>query len=391
MRVINRLLIVFACALQVACAGWQNPPPIDPQALRAQSVETESQGVLARARVLSPVEQLQVVGADLSKQKIQVVWLEIDNGSGQSLSLLQSGADPEYFSPLEVSWSLHGWLGRAKNRAIDQHLQSLAFRRGPIRPGETRSGLLFTNPHLNQKLLNIDLLGEQRFIAVNLMLPVPGDSNAVREDSGWVYEPGEMIDYQHERELSAALTNWYASLPDDTSIRLTQPLTLVWVGRPRDIGSMLVRRGYRLQPLDFDLEERLQGRAPDYVLRKSGRGAPANWIRLWALPISFQGRPVLVGQAGAPAGGRFAHGQRKAQTDLAMAEVRDLVIQDLLYSGGLIKMAIAHPPPLVNETVVADQRVGVLFVARRPSKIADIRIVNWAKVDWSTEPDPYAP
>ncbi len=387
----SKLLVVLACYLMlVACSSWQQPPPIDESLMRSGSIKLAAEGVSVQARVLSSQECLQMVGADLPASGIQPVWVEIENGSGQELSLLQSGADPEYFSPLEVSWTLHSWGGGANNAAIDAHLQAVAFERGPIAPGETRSGLLFTNPHRNHKLLNIDLLGEHRFIPFTLIVPVPDAEGRMSETSRWRYQPGQMVDYQRESAFRDALRDWYADALPEAATALTEPLSLVWIGRPVDIGAVLVRRGYRLQARERDLEERLSGMPPDYVLRKSGRGAPANWIRLWALPMSFQGRPVLVGQAGAPVGGRFAPALMASETDPALDGVRDLVVQDLLYSGGLVKLAIAHPQPIPGVEDVSDGRVAVLFVAARPLRVDDVRIVDWKDVDWSQEPDPYA-
>ncbi len=390
MRWINCLAIPACCLLLAACSSWQRPPAIDESVLRQQATEMQAEGVVVRARVLSPQESLQVVGVDLIAQDIQPVWVEVDNGSGQDLALLQSGADPEYFSPLEVSWTLHTWAGKRNNAAVDEHLQSVAWRRGPIPAGSSRSGLLFTNPHRNQKLLNIDLLGEQRFLPFTLIVPVPDEQGRISEAAEWPYLDADMVNYQREQNFREALKSWYADTLPEVAEGLTQPLSLVWVGRRLDLGSALVRRGYRLEPLEHDLKQTLMGRPPDFVLRKSARRAPANWIRMWALPMTFQGRPVLVAQAGAPIAGRFAPGPVAQDTDPAVDEARDMLVQDLLYSGGIIKLAIAHPQPGLDIGVASDGRVGVLFVAARPLLIADARIVDWAKVDWSREPDPYS-
>ena len=390
MAMTNRLGILVSCLLVVACSSWQRPQPLEHTALRDHAQTMEKEGVTVRARVLSRQECLGVVGVDLNEQDIQPVWVEVENGSGQSLSLLQSGADPDYFSPLEVSWSLHSWGRSGNNAAIDEHMQSVAFRRGLIQAGETRSGLLFTNTHRNQKLMNIDLLGEQRFIPFAMIAPVPDSEGRITRVPGWRFESEDMVNYQDEQVFRDALMTWFADSLPGAGAALTEPLSLVWIGRPQDIGSVLVRRGYRSQAEEFDLEQRLSGRPPDFVLRKSGSGAPANWIRLWVIPMAFQGRPVLVAQAGAPIGGRFALGWQKGSADQALDGVRDFVIQDLLYSRGLIKLAIAHPPPLPGMQLMGDGRVGVLYIAARPLRFGDVRIIDWRDVDWTSEPEPYA-
>ena len=88
--------------------------------------------------------------------------------------------------------------------------------------------------------------------------------------------------------------------------------------------------------------------------------------------------------------GRFAPTLLASDTDPALDEARDLVVQDLLYSGGLIKLAIAHPQPLGGLEKTGDGRVAVLFIAARPLRVRDVRIVDWAEVDWAQEPPPYA-
>jgi hypothetical protein len=388
----TKLLVLLAWILLLpACATWQAPAEIDAAEFRERASVEENEGVTVRALVLTQTDGERLLGADVFSLGIEPVWLEVTNDGDQALTMLQSGADPDYFSPLEVSWSLHSSFAGRKNRAIDQHLQDVAFRRGPIYPGETRAGVIFTNPHHGVKLLNIDVMGENRFIPFTLFLPIPEADGSLRERREWAYGAGEMTDFSDEQAFREALDNWFASDAMAASNQLTQPLTLVWVGRPRDLGAALVRRGYRWGPLTQDLEQRLLGSPPDFVLRKTGQaGVPANWIRLWALPMSFQGRPVLVAQTGAPRGGRFASAVMGPEDEPAVDEVRDMVVQDMLYSGGMAKLAVFPRPVLPEELKqVTDGRVAVLFVAARPRGLADVRISDWERVDWAVEPAPY--
>ena len=88
-----------------------------------------------------------MLGADLDNTIIQPVWVEVRNGTSHPLWLLRSGTDPDYFSPLEVAWSLHTPLAGDTNAQINDHLDRLALK-NPIAPGATRAGILFTNPQL---------------------------------------------------------------------------------------------------------------------------------------------------------------------------------------------------------------------------------------------------
>jgi hypothetical protein len=386
---LERVLWLALALSLAACATWQAPERVDPEEFRQRATALEKDGVTVRALVLTRADGLRLLGEDIFALDIEPIWIEVVNDTKQPLTLLQSGTDPDYYSPLEVSWSLHGRLTGKINAAIDDHFQSVAFRRGPISPGETRQGVIFTNPHYQVKFLNIDILGARRFTPFSLFLPIPDEDGTVQEQRPWPYAPHEMTDFSEERAFSQALAAWFTAASADDDSLLDQPLSMVWVGRPLDLGAALVRRGYRGGELEQDQEQRLYGAPPDYVLRKSGQvGAPANWIRLWALPMTFQDRPVLVGQAGAPRGGRFAGDN--GDNEPAIDKVRDMVVQDMLYSGGMAKLSIMRRPVALGPGYTTDGRIAVLFVAARPRGLADVLIGNWERVDWALEPAPYA-
>ena len=138
------------CALCVAlavagCATWQAPAEVSDAALRARAVTATERDVRVTAAVLSAEDSRRMFGADLNETDVQSVWIEVQNRTSQPLWLLRSGTDPDYFSPLEVAWSLHTPLARGTNARIDDHFDRLGFK-NPIPPGATRAGILFTNP-----------------------------------------------------------------------------------------------------------------------------------------------------------------------------------------------------------------------------------------------------
>jgi hypothetical protein len=89
-------------------------------------------------------------------------------------------------------------------------------------------------------------------------------------------------------------------------------------------------------------------------------------------------------QAGRPAGGRFA--QRSA-ADTALHhdvdEARNLLIQDMMYSGGLEKLGFVTGVGEVLETEPRGARYhtdglrAVLFFATRPLSLADVKFLEW--------------
>ena len=112
----------------------------------------------------------------------------------------------------------------------------------------------------------------------------------------------------------------------------------------------------------------LFGRPPDAVVRKSGQGGvPANWMRARVAPLRYQGQSVFLVQAGRPVGGRFAAAEGKELVlHPDVDEARDLLIQDLLYSGGL-----------AGTTYHTDGLRAVMFFATRPLALSDVRLLDW--------------
>ena len=127
-----------------------------------------------------------------------------------------------------------------------------------------------------------------------------------------------------------------------------------------------------------DVAQQVFGRAPDVVLRKQAQaGAPSTWMRLWLAPIRFEGRAVFVVQAGRPVGGRFApRGATGIVLHDDVDEARNLLIQDMMYSGGLDKLGFVTgvggvPDAAANDAIdgagyYTDGLRAVLFLATRP-------------------------
>jgi len=386
--------VVGACAAGVSlalagCATWQTPSDVSETVLRARAVTRTVRDVRVSAAVLSSEDSRRLFGADVNKTGVQPVWVEVQNGTSQPLWLLRSGTDPDYFSPLEVAWSLHTPLARSTNAGIDDHLDKLGFK-NPITPGATRAGILFTNPDRITKLLNVDLLGRRMLVPFSLFLPVPDD--AADKGSGqplFRYPESQLTDYSDLAALRAALERLPCCATDAHGAAQGDPLNAVFVGELPDIGAAVVRRNYRRQARPHDLAQQVFGRPPDAVLRKQAQaGAPATWLRAWLAPIRFDGRAVYLVQAGRPVGGRFAP---RDAADIALHddvdEARNLLIQDMMYSGGLEKLGFATGVGAASETQPrstfhgaryhTDGLRAVLFLGTRPLSLADVEVLHW--------------
>ncbi len=389
----SRVLLLFAILALAGCATWQAPPPFDESDFRRRSAAGVIEGgdgsadVEVRALVLAPADSERLLGADVSVHGVEPVWIEIDNRSDKQLVFLHSGADPDYFSPLEVSWLLHGGLLGGGNDAVDRHIHSLAFPRGVIPPGQRHSGLIFTNPSPGSKMINIDLLGDDLFLSTTLFPTVPNPSGELTYPVR-LRAPGDVVeDHDTEAALKQALEHFYGSVAEGAD--LEAPLTTVIVGWQNEVSAAFGRRGYRrLGPAEKP--QQLMGRAADARMKKwSQAGTPGNWSNIWALPFTFRGRPVLVAQTGAPRGGRFASGLKKPTPDPAADYLRDLLVEDMLFADALVKLAIFEPAANTGFATVTDGRVAVLFFGARGVGPQEAWITDWSETAPIGEFTPY--
>ena len=402
LRLFGNALYAASLLLVVAgCATRQAPGTFNEADLRARAVTASSQGASVTAAVLSAEDNRRMFGADVNKTGVQSVWIELQNRTPDPLWLLRPGSDPDYFSPLEVAWSVHTPLARKANARIDDHFNRLAFKNPPILPGETRAGVLFINPERLTRLLNIDLLQRKGLIPFSLFLRVPDD--AADPHSGAIsfsYPEAGITDYKDLAALRAALERLPCCASDARGTARGDPLNAIFVGELPDIAAALVRRSYRRDAQTVDALQHVFGRGPDVVLRKQAQaGAPSTWLRLWLAPIRFQGRPIFLVQAGRPVGGRFVpRGAKGLVLHEDVDEARNLLVQDMMYSGGLAKLGFitgVTPASMTQPRTTfggaryyTDGLRATLFLATRPLSLADVELLDWAP--YLEVPDPPA-
>lgn len=388
-----RLLAILAVGMihlaLGGCATWQAPESVDDSQLRTRAVGETAQGVRLSAAVLSAADSRQLFGADVNGTGIQPVWVEVENSGPDTLWLLRAGTDPDYFSPLEVAWSFHNPLAGSHNAAIDDHFDALHFR-NPIPAKSTRAGIIFTNPHHRTRVLNVDLLGPGKMIPFTLFLPDPDnppDQETLRVVAR--YAEAQRGNLDDPDALRRALQRSPCCAKGANAAASPDPINVVFVGKIPDIAAAMVRRGFRSDRMDFDDAQQLFDRPPDFVLRKAGQGGvSANWIRGWAAPLRYRGHPVFLAQTGRPAGGRFAHADGKDVVLHAdVDEARNLLVQDLLYSGGLTKLGfvegagtigVSQPSGSFGATPYhTDGLRAVMFFTTRPRALSDVQILDW--------------
>jgi hypothetical protein len=331
-----------------------------------------------------------MLGRDVTADGVQPVWIEVTNESEYVLWLLRSGADPDYFSPLEVAWPAHGTLSPGTNARIDEHFNQLAFP-NPIPARGTSSGILFTNPQPVTKLLTVDLLGSKMMIPFTLLLPVPGDiagANDVVHQS----PANEISDYEDLDALRHALEGLPCCAATADGRQDGEPLNVVLIGHLDDIAAAMNRRGYRRDQLALVGAQRLFARPADLTIRKRAQaGASTSWLRIWRAPLSYHGEMVFVAQAGRPIGGRFpAEASQGMRLHADVDEVRNDLIHDFMYSGGLEKLAFVSGVGAVTADqprslpgggrYFTDGRRVALFLSTRPRTFADVEILQWEPI-----------
>lgn len=378
-----------AMLLLSACATWQAPTDTSDAPLRARAMTQTKGAVQVSAAVLGSEDSQRLFGMDVTAAGVQPVWIEVRNDSDQILWLLRTGTDPDYFSALEVAWSAHVTLGGDANKRIDEHFAALAFP-NPIPARSTASGVLFTNPQPVTKLVNVDLLGNRAMVPFTLLLPVPGDiaaGTAVMHR----YRDEEITNYDDLDALRKAIETLPCCATDKGSAG-GEPVNLVLIGALDDIAAAANRRGYRRTLESSATPQQLFGRPPDFFVRKTAQaGTPAVWLRIWRAPMNYREQPVLVAQAGRPVGGRFAaESADDSRLNPDVDEVRNLVIQDFMYSGGLEQLAFAsgvgavpaaRPRAMTDGgSYYTDGRRAVLFLVTRPLAFSDVELLDWEPV-----------
>jgi hypothetical protein len=388
-----RLLVMLALgALHGAtggCATWKKPEAVDDTPWRARAVSETVRDVRLSAAILGAEDSRRAFGEDVNATGIQPVWVEVENSTADTLWLLRAGTDPDYFSPLEVAWSFHAPLAGANNAAIDEHFDALDFH-NPIPPGSTRAGIIFANPHYRTRVLNVDLLGPHKMIPFTLFLPDPDNPpDAVASKVVARYAAAAQEDFGDPGALRAALEQLACCAADAKGAQTGDPVNVVFVGRLSDMAAAVVRRGFRSDRMDFDDAQRLFGRRADFVMRKAGQGGvPAYWLRGWVAPFRYQGQLVLVGQVGRPVGGRFAIADGDALVlHPDVDEARNLLVQDLWYSGGLVKLGFVGGSGTAQARTAdgparsayhTDGFRAVMFFVTRPRALSDIQLLDWA-------------
>jgi hypothetical protein len=409
MRALPFLRAMPARLWRLVTTPYHPVPAFDSFMPRAQTQEQPRAAVTVA--VLTGREARQFFGVDVSRRGIQPVFVRVANRSSESLRLQMVSIDPNYFTPLEAAGVNHfsifrrlsafgaiGWVflplltlvplklitAWLNNARMDDFFRAHGFRLGPIAPGETTEGFVFTPLDMGTKAVHVRLtrLGNIRqtiAAAIGFAKPEPAAGEpttappAATDFFFTVPVPGIAADYL-DRDFASirpaasveactvdTLVSRLEAMPpatmNATHSRPGDPVNLVLIGEFETLLSGFAARwdesetitlatcwktvraflwgsNYRYSPVS---PLHLFGRDQDIALQRTRHSINERLhLRLWLTPLSFEGKPVWVGQVSRDIGVRFttkAWNLTTHRIDPNVDESRDYVIEDLMLAG----------------------------------------------------------
>jgi hypothetical protein len=398
------ILIVSGCATTA-----YNPRPLEEVSFKDRAQTQHDGGIRVTAAVLSAAESKEVFGLNLYKKGIQPVWLEIENKEKKLLLFLRYGIDPDYFSPLEVAYMHRSGFSKSARSQMDQYFDEHTIE-GWIAPGAVRSGFVFTKLKEGTKAFNVDVVGEDhRVRTFTFFIPVPGLRVDHREvDFEALYARDEIVTYD-EKGFRKALEELPCCTTNKDGTEQGDPVNFVVIGDGDDVHHAFLRSGWDETETLSSTSTSNKAKSPGSVRRHRyapvsplyvfGRPQDAalqtarqtrgqrNQVRLWLAPMQFEGKHVWVGQISRSIGARTKSEKVTHTIDPDVDDTRAYLIQDLLYSQGLLKFgyvkgvggsSITEPRVNLNgDPYITDGYRAVLWVSSKPIAFKNVEFVEW--------------
>ena len=413
MHTISRLPRLFRMAvcmlILTGCASYK-PYVVDEVPFRERS-QTKHQGnVRITAAVPSAKESRKIFGVHLYMRGVQPIWLEIENNDEKPVWFLPMGLDSDYFSPIEAAFKNHFPYMTPYNDLMNQ----LFYQESQeiyIAPGSTKAGFVFTPVDEGTKDFSVHLMGEDHQIRTfTFFINVPGlhiDHHHVDFDT--LYPEDEMVSLDEEG-LRTALESFACCTTNKAGNIHGDPLNIVVIGESEDVFHTFIRVGwdetetiyagsalktaasfifggkYRYSPVSGLY---MFGRKQDVAFQRIRETIhERNHLRLWLSPWRFNDKPVWVGQVSRDIGVRFTWKTITThKIDPDVDETRDFLVQDLLYSQGLKKIAfvkgvgtasISEPRKnLTGDPYFTDGFRTVLWITSEPKNFEEVELLNW--------------
>ncbi len=161
-------------SLLAACStAPYKPTPLNVDSLRQRAEVQIFEPLTVKAAVPGAEESESLFGVPLYDNGVQPVWLEITNQGDENIRFAMVSVDPDYFSPLEVSYTLRKGFSKEARAAMDKRFHNSGITRF-VEPGETVSGFVFTHLSPGTKSFNVDLFGVETMQNFAFFIQVPG-------------------------------------------------------------------------------------------------------------------------------------------------------------------------------------------------------------------------
>jgi len=386
------VLLIAACS-----TASYRPDPLNLDALR-QDAETQTFAPLTvRAAVPGAGETEALFGAPLYDKGIQPVWLEITNRGEERVRLALVSIDPDYYSPLEVSYKMRKGFSREARKAMDKRFHEMGIGRF-AQPGETISGFVFTHLSPGTKSFNVDLFGATTLQNFAFFIQVPGFlPDHAEVDFEQLYSQDEVRDLSID-EFGRELEKLPVYTTDADGQANGLPVNVVIVGNGLDVLRALLRAGWYESPAAAgsrnirtgDAPHYLFGRRADTVFRiRRNNDIDRTELRVWLAPVRVDGEAVWLAQVTNFVGQRSYIGQLffGAHLDPDLDDARRFMMQKIWYSQGLQSFAWSN----TGRTVPVDQPVigfngnkfftdgsrSVMWLSGVPYSLLDTTEVQW--------------
>ena len=415
-QTINAIIILLLMWTMTGCSVLRTPASFDPPSInevrfRDRTQSKADQDIRVSVAVPAADETAQLFQADLIRREIQPVWVKVENHSEHTYYLISNGTDPNHYSPLETAYAVGSRFLDFYRDEMGDYYRSMSFR-NPVLPNTAVSGFIFTNLDEGEKVVQVDLVAEERVKFFTFFVQIPGmrvDYHMVDFDS--LYPEDQIVDL-NEEELKTTLQNLPCCTADQEGLKKGDPANLVIIGEFKDIAAAFARQGwlpaeetystaiwktiksflfgsrYRYSPVSplyyFGRHQDLARQMPRHDIHER------NHLRLWYSPYRFEDKPVFIGQISRDIGVRFTLKARPPVThkiDPDIDEARHSLVEDLLFSQMLAKvgwvkgvgMARSSRPKhnLTGDPYYTDGYRVVLFLEEGPIALNQIKTINW--------------
>lgn len=383
-------LVLVALVLHAGLVGCGGKAylyePVDSGRFLA-AAEQQSEGpIRVTASVPGRDETTRIFGIDLYDQRIQPVWLQVENDSENIARYAPVSTDPEYFAPLEVSYmNRRGYSDEARD-AMNKRFHDLAMPRY-IHPGETRSGFVFTHADFGAKGFNVDVFTGGESHNFTFLLRVPGfEPDYAQLNLREMYADDDIPSYEAEM-LRDAIKNLPCCSSDPSGEASGEPVNLVLVGDGQELLRALLRSGWRETSVEeaAGLEAQfLFGRQQDAIFRyESFVGDSLYELRFWKAPFRSGDDNVYAGQA------RHFYNWigNVSRFDADVDNARNFAIQKFLYgqailskgwiAGAEVVPATSFWDALFDTPYFTDGYRIVLWLSAEPVSMFEIDVRPW--------------